>query len=161
MISLAFFHFVILRNNEIEFIVFQKSNVMRKVFLSIVLLVSIAISNHVMAGGAPSVKLMYFHGLHRCATCIAIERETKAALQNELKDMTKAKKVSMEVFTIEDAKNESVVKKYDIWGSTLLIVDEKGNKLADLTEEGFKLVRTQPEKFRSVLKEKVETLLKK
>jgi hypothetical protein len=133
---------------------------MRRILLSIILLVSLSFSNAVLAAGAPAVRVIYFHGLHRCPTCIAIERETKATIENDLKEMVKAKKVAMEVFTIEDAKNQDLVKKYDIWGSTLLIVDEKGNKLADLTEEGFSMARTQPEKFRSLLKAKIQGFIK-
>ncbi|MGC8865645.1 MAG: nitrophenyl compound nitroreductase subunit ArsF family protein [Bacteroidales bacterium] len=110
--------------------------------------------------GAPTLKIYYFHGLHRCPTCLAIEKETKVALQKELKDLSKSRKVTLEVFTIEDVKNESLVKKYDIWGSSLLIVDEKGNKVADLTEEGFSKARTKPDEFRKILAEKVYGLLK-
>lgn len=133
---------------------------MKRVILSIILLLSLSFSNGLLAGGAPSVKVIYFHGLHRCPTCIAIERETKATLEKDLKAMVKANKVALEVFTIEDAKNQALVKKYDIWGSSLLIVDEKGNKLADLTEEGFSMARTQPEKFRNLLKAKIQEFIK-
>jgi hypothetical protein len=109
---------------------------------------------------APTLKIYYFHGLHRCPTCLAIERETKAALQHELKELAKSRKVSLEIFTIEEAKNQQLVKKYDIWGSSLLIVDDKGNKVADLTEEGFSKARTRPEEFRKILADKVQALLK-
>ncbi len=133
---------------------------MSRILLSIIMFVSLSYFNVLLAAGAPAVKVIYFHGLHRCPTCIAIERETKATLEKDLKEMVQAKKVTMEVFTIEDAKNQDLVKKYDIWGSTLLIVDEKGNTLANLTEEGFSMVRTQPEKFRSLLKAKIQGFIK-
>lgn len=130
-----------------------------KTFAQLLMLI-LGFAFSVTVAGAPSLKIYYFHGLHRCPTCLAIEKETKAVLQYELKELSKSGKVSLEVFTIEEAKNQHLVKKYDIWGSSLLIVDDKGNKVADLTEEGFSKARTRPEEFRKILAEKVQTLLK-
>lgn len=81
-------------------------------------------------------------------------------MQNELKELYKSHKVILGIFTIEEDKSQSLVKKYDIWGSSLLIIDDKGNKLADFTEEGFSKARTRPAEFRKILVEKVQTLLK-
>ncbi len=133
---------------------------MKRLTLWILFFGLLSFSNFLMAAGKPTLKIYYFHGIHRCASCIAIEKQTKVALENEMKELYKNQKVALEVLTIEDVKNQKLVEKYDIWGSSLILVDDKGNKLADLTEEGFMLARSKPDKFRELLKEKVYGFVK-
>ena len=67
-------------------------------------------------------------------------------------------KVNFQVVNLEDAKNKAIVEKLKISGQTLLIV--KGDSKINLTNEGFLYAVNNPEKFKSILKTKVDGLLK-
>lgn len=105
------------------------------------------------------VTVYYFHGLRRCPSCIAIEKEAKAVVTGELKELEKKGLLAFESINIELKKNEALAKKYDIWGSSLILVDPKGNKV-DFTEQGFQYARSKPAEFRKLLKEKIQAELK-
>ena len=98
------------------------------------------------------VKAYYFHATRRCATCQAVESVTKDALKEYYGD-----KVSFESINRETEKDNDMVKKYQISGTTLLII--KGNKSVDLTNEAFLNARTDPEKFKTKLKSTIDSLL--
>jgi hypothetical protein len=98
------------------------------------------------------VKAYYFHATRRCATCQAVESVTKDALKEYYGD-----KVSFESINRETEKDNDMVKKYQISGTTLLII--KGKKSVDLTNEAFLNARTDPEKFKTKLKSTIDSLL--
>lgn len=104
---------------------------------------------------APSSKVeaYYFHMSVRCVTCKAVEAEAKKNLE-----ALYGGKVSFRSFNLEDATSKAIVEKLQISGQTLLIV--KGDKKINLTNEGFMYARNNPEKFKSIIKEKVDGLLK-
>ncbi len=99
------------------------------------------------------VEAWYFHLSTRCVTCKAVEAEAKKNLETLY-----GEKVSFKAVNLEDDANKAIVEKLKISGQTLLIV--KGNKQINLTNEGFLYARNNPEKFKSIIKEKVDGLLK-
>jgi hypothetical protein len=105
------------------------------------------------------ITVYYFHGLRRCPSCLAIEKEAKAVVTQELKDLEKNGSLAYESINIELKKNEAIAKKYDIWGSSLILVDKNGKKI-DFTEQGFQYARSKPQEFRKLLKERIQTELK-
>ncbi len=98
------------------------------------------------------VKAYYFHATRRCATCQAVEKVTKETIQENYGD-----KVSFESINRETEKDNEMVKKYQISGTTLLIIN--GKKSVDLTNEAFLNARTAPEKFKTKLKSTIDSLL--
>ena len=99
------------------------------------------------------IEVLYFHGKQRCATCIAIERQTKQAVE-ELSD----NRLTMRTIDISKKENESIVEKYEVAWSTLIVV--KGDNVLNLTELGFSLARNNPDGFRERLKSEINQLLK-
>ena len=99
------------------------------------------------------IEVLYFHGKQRCATCIAIERQTKQAVE-ELSD----NRLTMRTIDISKTENESIVEKYEVAWSTLIVV--KGDNVLNLTELGFSLARNNPDGFRERLKSEINQLLK-
>jgi thiol-disulfide isomerase/thioredoxin len=97
--------------------------------------------------------VLYFHGKQRCATCIAIEKQTKQAVE-ELSD----NRLTMRTIDISKKENESIVEKYEVAWSSLIVVKD-GNVL-NLTELGFSLARNNPDGFRERLKSEIKQLLK-
>jgi thioredoxin-related protein len=99
------------------------------------------------------IKVLYFHGKQRCATCIAIEKQTKQAVE-ELSD----NRLTMRTIDISKKENESIVEKYEVAWSSLIVV--KGDNVLNLTELGFSLARNNPDGFRERLKSEIKQLLK-
>ena len=99
------------------------------------------------------VEAYYFHLTTRCVTCKAVEAEAKKDLE-----ALYGGKVTFQAVNIEDDANKAIVAKLKIEGQTLLLV--KGDKKINLTNEGFLYAHNNPEKFKSIIKEKVDGLLK-
>ena len=99
------------------------------------------------------IEVLYFHGKQRCATCIAIEKQTKQAVE-ELGD----NRLTMRTIDISKKENESIVEKYEVAWSSLIVV--KGDNVLNLTELGFSLARNNPDGFRKKFKSEIKQLLK-
>jgi len=99
------------------------------------------------------VEAYYFHMSTRCVTCKAVEAEAKKNLES-LYDG----KVSFQAINLEEDANKAIVEKLKISGQTLLLV--KGDTKINLTNEGFMYAVNNPVKFKSIIKEKVDGLLK-
>jgi hypothetical protein len=98
------------------------------------------------------VEAYYFHLAARCVTCKAVEAEAKKNLE-----ALYGEKVSFRAINLEDSANKVIVEKLNISGQTFLIVN--GDQKINLTNEGFMYARNNPDKFKSVIKEKVDGLL--
>jgi hypothetical protein len=103
------------------------------------------------------VQIYYFHNTKRCATCNAVEDETKVALEMFYKDKVEAGTVAFVSLNLEEEKGAEMAQVLQISGQTLLIV--KGENQVNLTNEGFMNARTNPEKFHEVLKTQIDNLL--
>jgi len=101
---------------------------------------------------ANQVEAYYFHNTSRCVTCKTVEAEAKADLENLY-----GGQVTFKALNLEDDATKPIAEKLQVSGQTLLIV--KGNQKINLTNEGFMYARTNPAKFKSIIKEKVDKLL--
>lgn len=99
------------------------------------------------------VEAYYFHNTARCVTCKTVESETKANLENLYGSQVTFKALNLE----KDDETKAIAKKLKVSGQTLLLV--KGDKKINITNEGFMYARTNPAKFKAVIKEKVDGLL--
>jgi hypothetical protein len=98
------------------------------------------------------IEAYYFHFTARCVTCKTVEAEAKANIENLYKG-----KVSFQSVNLDEESGKALAEKLKVAGQTLLIV--KGNAQINLTNEGFMYARNNPEKFKSIIKEKVDKLL--
>jgi len=101
---------------------------------------------------APEIKAYYFHATQRCATCQAVEAVTKEALKENY-----GEKIPFESINREKDKENPLIKKYQVSGTTLLII--KGNEVVNLTNDAFMNARTKPEKLKEKIKETVDAML--
>lgn len=104
------------------------------------------------ATGSDKIEAYYFHNATRCETCRTVEAEAKA----DLKELY-GNKVTFQALNLEEKTTQSIAKKLEISGQTLLIV--KGDQKINLTNEGFLYAVTNPVKFKAIIKEKVDPLL--
>lgn len=105
------------------------------------------------SSASAKVEAYYFHMATRCVTCKAVEAEAKKNLESLY-----GGKVSFHAINLEDDANKAIVEKLKISGQALLLV--KGDTKINLTNEGFMYARNNPEKFKTIIKEKVDGLLK-
>jgi len=101
--------------------------------------------------GTVAIEAYYFHNSARCVTCKAVESEAKADLESLY-----GKQVSFKALNLEDDATKPLAEKLEVSGQTLLVV--KGDKKVNLTNEGFMYARTNPAKFKQIIKEKVDQL---
>ncbi|WP_279088952.1 nitrophenyl compound nitroreductase subunit ArsF family protein [Alistipes putredinis] len=108
------------------------------------------------------VEVLYFHGKQRCATCMAIEKNAKEAIEEQFADELKNGTVVFKTIDISEPENEAVADKYEVTWSSLFICNWKDGKetYENLTEYAFANARTAPDTFKSGVIEKVKTLLK-
>ena len=105
------------------------------------------------SSSSAKVEAYYFHMSTRCVTCKAVEAEAKKNLESLY-----GVKVTFQAINLEDDANKAIVEKLKISGQTLLLV--KGDTKINVTNEGFMYAKSNPEKFRTIIKEKVDGLLK-
>jgi len=108
--------------------------------------------NEAKTASSEKIEAYYFHNTARCITCKTVEAEAKANLENLY-----GAKVSFKALNLEEDATKAIAEKLQVSGQTLLIV--KGDQKINLTNEGFMYARTNPAKFKKIIKEKVDKLL--
>ncbi len=99
------------------------------------------------------VEAYYFHFSSRCVTCKTVESEAKANIESLY-----GGKVRFTAINLDDDSSKALAEKLKVSGQSLLLV--KGDSKINITNEGFMYARSNPEKFKSIIKEKVDGLLK-
>ncbi|QZT37893.1 nitrophenyl compound nitroreductase subunit ArsF family protein [Halosquirtibacter xylanolyticus] len=97
------------------------------------------------------VKVYYFHGTRRCATCKAVEAVTLETVSETFGD-----KVAFISIDRDQDKENPLIEKYHVTGQTLLVVN--GDQKENLTNVAFMNAKTHPEKLKAKIIETVETL---
>lgn len=134
-------------------------------FLVVVLGVIIATScngqnstkKEVVATKGDKVEAYYFHFTGRCVTCKTVEAEAKKNIETLYSEQVKSGKIKFQAINLDDASSKELAEKLSISGQTLLIVS--GNQKINITNEGFMYARSNPDKFKQIIKEKIDKLL--
>jgi hypothetical protein len=103
-------------------------------------------------GNQAKIQAYYFHNATRCVTCKTVEAEAKTNLKELYGD-----KVSFQTLNLEEKPTQELAKKLKVSGQTLLVVN--GEKQVNLTNDGFLYAVTNPDKFKTIIKEKVDPLM--
>lgn len=101
---------------------------------------------------AEKVEVFYFHNTRRCVTCQAVEKESKDIVEELYKG-----KVAFSAYNLEENDGKEMAGEFGVSGQTLLIVS--GQTRLNITNEGFINARTNPEKLKQIMKEKIDPLL--
>ncbi len=99
-----------------------------------------------------NVEVYYFHYTRRCPTCQSVEEVTKEALKQFYGD-----KIPFREMNLDKDDGKAKGKDLQISGQSLIIV--QGNTIINLTNEGFMYARSNPEKLKQILKEKIDPLV--
>jgi hypothetical protein len=105
-----------------------------------------------------NVEVYYFHMTVRCITCKTIEAETRKNLEMLYPGQYMEGKISFTALNLEEATGKAMGEKLGVNGQTLLIVS--GDQKINITTDGFLYAMAKPDKFREVIKEKVDLLIK-
>ncbi len=98
------------------------------------------------------VEVFYFHYSRRCATCQAVETVTAEAVVELF-----GEKVPFTGFNLDESDGKQKATELGVSGQTLLIVS--GDKKINITNEGFMFARSNPDKLKQVISDKVTPLL--
>jgi|AntAceMinimDraft_16_1070373.scaffolds.fasta_scaffold13110_2 hypothetical protein len=101
------------------------------------------------------IEVYYFHYTRRCATCIAVENETKKILKELYPEKIKNEQIIFQSINLDQGKSEELAEKYKVAGQTLLFVS--GTKTVNLTNKAFMYART-PDKLKKEIKATIEQL---
>ena len=106
------------------------------------------------------VEVIYFHGKQRCATCVAIEKNTTELLETTFADKLRSGKLVFK--SVDITEEETLADKYEVSWSSLIIVDYDKNgkeESTNMTEFAFGNARTNPESFKKGIAEQINTML--
>lgn len=103
------------------------------------------------------VQIYYFHNTKRCATCNAVENETKLVLELFYAEKIQSGSIEFTSLNLEEDEGKKMAQSLQVSGQTLLLV--KGENQVNLTNEGFMNARTNSDKFHEILKTQIDKLL--
>ena len=104
-----------------------------------------------------SVQVYYFHFTRRCATCNAVESESRTAIANLYPEQVKNGIVKFTSINLDDEGAKELAKECKAVGQALLVIS--GDKRIDLTNQGFMYALSNPGKLMKELKKAVDPLL--
>lgn len=108
------------------------------------------------------VEVLYFHGKQRCPTCIAIENNTKTAIEENFAEEMKSGNVEFKIIDISKTENEKIAEKYEVTWSSLFVVKYKAGKETSENMTGFAFgnARKSPDAFKAGIVKTVNDMLK-
>lgn len=108
------------------------------------------------------VEVIYFHGKQRCATCMAIEKNTQEVINNLFANELKNGTVVFKIVDISTPEGEKIADKYEVTWSSLFVNKWKDSKetRSNLTEFAFGNARKNPDAFKKTLADKIRQSLK-
>ena len=108
------------------------------------------------------VEVIYFHGKQRCATCMAIEKNTREVINSLFADELKNGKIVFKIVDISTPEGEKIADKYEVtWSSHFVNKWKNGKETSNnLTEFGFGNARKNPDAFKKGLADKIHQSLK-
>ncbi len=115
---------------------------------------AVNVADAINVADSNTVYVYYFHGKHRCKTCIAVEKVVKETIDSNYMEKPNVK--LMVVLTDEPA-NKALVEKYEISWNSLIIA--RGDNSANITEEAFANAIKKPEALAELIKQEVNSRL--
>ena len=103
------------------------------------------------------VEVIYFHGKQRCATCMAIEKNTREVINSLFAKELKNGKVVFKIVDISTTEGEKIADRYEVTWSSLFVNKWKGGKETrnNMTEFAFGNARKNPDAFKKGLANKI------
>lgn len=103
------------------------------------------------------VDVYYFHFTRRCVTCVAVENESKKAIEELYADKIKTGEVTFHEVNLDLEEGKKIAEELNRNGQGLIVVSEES--IVDLTQQGFMFAMRNPEKLKDALKQAVDNFL--
>lgn len=137
---------------------------MKKVILSAIGLIAFLQFNSCNAQGekgtnqttnlqTENVEVYYFHFTRRCETCMAVENESRKAIEEVYSKAMEEGRITFQALNLDEEEGKQIASRLNVSGQTLLVV-RFGEKI-DLTNQGFMYARTDPEKLKKALQDAI------
>ena len=155
------------------FVILQiTNNVKLKAMKNVLLILTLCVGMVACSGGKTKsvaenqqtkkdvVEVLYFHGAQRCATCMAIEKNTIEVVETRFAEQLNNEKLIFR--TVDIDKEKEFAERYEVSWSSLILVDyDKSGKerATNLTEFAFGNARTASDKFKEGLSERITEML--
>ena len=155
------------------FVILQiTNNVKLKAMKNVLLILTLCVGMVACSGGKTKsvaenqqtkkdvVEVLYFHGAQRCATCMAIEKNTIEVVETRFAEQLNNEKLIFR--TVDIDKEKEFAERYEVSWSSLILVDyDKSGKesATNLTEFAFGSARTAPDKFKQGLSARITEML--
>lgn len=104
-----------------------------------------------------TVRVIYFHGSHRCTTCRTIEALTMEVAKSSFENEQKSGGLRFESIDLDTPEGEKLAGRYEVAWSSLLIV--KNDMVVNLTDMAFSKAKNKPEEFKENLKSEIRKIL--
>lgn len=101
----------------------------------------------------------YFHGTHRCPTCLTIERYSREAIEQYFTQELHDRKLEFRPLNVDEPRNRHYIQDYQLYFPTLIIAFYENNRQVDYKnlmdvwsyvrdrEEFYRYVKNEVEKF--------------
>lgn len=133
---------------------------MKKILISMMLLVIILANNIYAQNANTKLNIMYFHATQRCAGCIAIEDFTKTTLNNEFSEELKDSVIVFKSIDFLEPENEKYQEQYKFDVQTLILSRvEKNAEKKWINLEKIWDFSDNYEKFREYLVSEIKKIL--
>ena len=136
---------------------------MKKIYALAVLILMCTVSSFAQANKQPlkttvkpKLEVYYFHYAIRCATCLAVENNSKNALTALYPEKVKAGEYTFKGVNLDEASSKAIAKKLKVGGQSLVVVCD--DKQLDLTTKVFLYAQDQA-KIKAEIKKAVEKVL--
>ena len=110
-----------------------------------------------VASEGNDIEVYYFHMTNRCTTCLTIESEARKDIEMMYPGEVSTGRVNFTSLNIDEDAGKSLGDEFGAIGQTLLIV--RGEHKINITREAFLYAEGNPDKFASVIKGGIDSLL--
>ena len=107
------------------------------------------------------VEVLVFYGAQRCATCRAIETQSKELVESAFAEDLASGLLVYRTVDMTTPEGEALADHYEVASSSILLVKHLGDKesVNNLTRFAFSTARNKPEEFKEGLRKGVRDLL--
>lgn len=117
-------------------------------------------AQHVPQDSKSKVIAYYFHGTHRCTTCLTIEKYSREAIEKYFTKKLQDGKLEFKPLNIDESENQHYIQDYQLYTKSLVLTLHKGKKQVDwknLTDVWSYV--SEKEKFYQYVKDETERYL--
>ena len=107
------------------------------------------------------VEVLVFYGAQRCATCRAIEAQSKDVVESAFAEDLASGLLVYRTVDMTTPEGEALADHYEVASSSILLVQHLGDKekVNNLTRFAFSTARNKPEEFKDGLRKEVRDML--